>query len=165
MLCIYRRLHVLKWAIPSDTLDKALGLIGRSFEAVHAAVSNESPWHHVANVPFQAICTLLAMDTPQSLALLGDGTASLVRVHEAYQTTATKEAVAGAHALIDMHQKRRMADVERQSEMLKLYPVSQALDDWSNDDFALPASFADSSWLEEFMLDFDVGAFGDGRFS
>lgn len=114
--------------------------------------------HHLANVPFQAICTLLAIDTPQSFSLLADATACLDTVNQAYQTKATRDAVAAARALVWMHQQRREADFRRQSEMLKLYPNPQIANDQSFDDFLLSQAFTDLPWVNDLLPEMDFGA-------
>ena len=151
MLCILRRLHTLKWELPSETLNRAFDLIQQSMQSVKQAVQNAIPWHHVANVPFQAICVLLALDTPQSLSLLGEATASLIEVDRVYQTKATKDAVATVRLLILMHQRRREADLERQGRMLKLYPaIAFPPVDYGMESSAADETFGDLTWLDEF---------------
>jgi hypothetical protein len=84
-------------------VNKVLDLIQTSIQSVHASVAAGLPWHHVANIPFQAICTLLVIDTVQSFALFGDCLACIVAVNDEYQTEATREAATAACTLLQLH--------------------------------------------------------------
>ena len=163
MLCLYRRLYTLKWTISTSALEKAVQLIQQGIRAVYMTVENGSPWHHVANVPFQSICTLLAIDTAQSFSLLSDAVSCLDAVNQAYQTEATKDAVTAARALIYMHQKRREADVKRQSEMLNLYPPTQTTNEESWDNLVLSQAFTDLPWWNDLIPDLDFGDLSNGQ--
>lgn len=160
-LCIYRRLYGLKWEIPPEILDKALELIKRGLQAVHAMTVSESPWHQAANVPFQAICALLTIDSANSLALLGDTIAILVEIDQVYQTKATREALVAARSLVYMHQKRREADVEKQAEMLKFYPTTTVANDEEFIDFLHGQSLADFTWFNDFAAEVNFGEVGE----
>ncbi|WPG98935.1 Hypothetical protein R9X50_00173700 [Acrodontium crateriforme] len=161
-LCIYRRLYGLKWEIPPEILDKALALIERGLQAVHAITVSESPWHQAANVPFQAICALLTIDSANSLALLGDTIAILVEIDQVYQTKATREALFAARSLVYMHQKRREADVKKQADMLKFYPATTVANDEEFIDFLHGQSLADFTWFNDFANEVDFMAPSDG---
>lgn len=158
MLCIHRRLHALSHSFTSKAMDGVLGLIQRALQAVRECLSSGLPWHQVSNIPFQAICTLLALDNPQSFALLSDALACLDSVNEVYQTAATREAVTAAHALLQLHRKRREADLKRHDEMLKLYPAAGVSSREPLTNVPEP-DILDSWWLNEFIadanLDFD----------
>ncbi|KAK3618757.1 hypothetical protein LTR22_026251 [Elasticomyces elasticus] len=111
MLYIYRTLHVSNAPIPEDLLKSVIALTGRSIEAARSSMAAGLPWYHVAKIPFQAVRTLLAIDTMVSFALLSDATACLVAVNDTYQTGASWEAVTAAYALVQLHRKRREAKV------------------------------------------------------
>lgn len=57
-----------------------------------------------------------------------------------------------------MHQQRREADFKRQSEMLKLYPSSQIVNNQSFDDFLLSQAFTDLPWVNDLLPDIEWGA-------
>lgn len=90
--------------------------------------------------------------------MLAEATSCLDLVDHTYRTRATKDAVAAAHALIFMHQKRREADVKRQSEMLKCYPSTQPTYDETFNDFPLSQAFTDVPWFNELIPDMDLGS-------
>ncbi|KAF2013078.1 hypothetical protein BU24DRAFT_453337 [Aaosphaeria arxii CBS 175.79] len=156
MLCIHRRLYASKSEIPGDLMEKILELIHASIQAVHASITTGLPWHHVANIPFQAVCTLLVMDTLQSFAILGDCLDCVVAVHEAYQTTATREAATAARTLIQLHRRRREADMRRHSEMLDLYPSAAFLSQESHGDVLNGDTLQDLWWFNEFVAHSDL---------
>ncbi|KAJ4300659.1 hypothetical protein N0V90_002746 [Kalmusia sp. IMI 367209] len=164
MLCLYRRLYTLRWPVADEIMGKAVHLIERGIQAVHTSIEAGSPWHHVANVPFQSICTLLAIDTVQSFSLLRPTLLCLAAVSNTFQTKATKDALTAAHALISMHQKRRETDVLRQSEMLKLYPASEPAGDDMFEHFDLnqAQAFTDLPWFNEFFSDSEITNFING---
>lgn len=158
MLCIHRRLHALSHPFPAKLIANVLDLIRRAMQAVRECLAIGLPWHQVSNMPFQAICTLLALDNPQSFALLSDALSCLGSVNDVYQTAATREAVTAAHALLQLHRKRREADLRRHDEMLKLYPVS-GTSSGEPLTHTLEPDIMDSWWLNEFIADanFDLG--------
>ncbi|KAK4954496.1 hypothetical protein LTR10_007927 [Elasticomyces elasticus] len=158
MLCIYRRLHVSKAEVPDHLMDKVLDLIRRSIDAARSSMAAGLSWHHVANIPFQAVCTLLAIDTVRSFAILSEAMGCLAAVNDTYQTGATYEAFTTAYALVQLHQKRKEAEVQKQTELLDMYPtvalpaaegLIDPLDEWA---------WLDSWWYNEFLVDTDVSA-------
>ncbi|KAF2448347.1 hypothetical protein P171DRAFT_352563 [Karstenula rhodostoma CBS 690.94] len=163
-LCLFRRLYTLRWHVQDDILDKIVQLIEQAIHGVHTLLEAESPWHHMANVPFQSVCTLLAIDTTKSFSLLGPTMACLAIVSETHQTKATQDAYITARALISMHQKRREANVVRQSEMLKLYPIGAPSEDATNGQFSIDQAqtFADLPWFNDFFTDMEITNFFTG---
>jgi hypothetical protein len=161
MLCLYRRLYSLKWAIPGDIIAKALGVMQTGLRAVRMCIANGSPWHHVANIPFQSTCALLAIDSKESFALLGDASSCLDAVTQAYPTNATRDAADAARALIYMHRRRRETELSRQNELLQLYPVAIPTSDQVSANFDFSQAFNDLPWFSDLMPDVDFGAFGD----
>ncbi|KAL5445422.1 hypothetical protein PMIN07_010109 [Paraphaeosphaeria minitans] len=163
-LCLFRRLYTLRWHVQDDILDKVVQLIEKAIQGVHTLLEAGSPWHHMANVPFQSVCTLLAADTTKSFSLLGPTVSCLSRVSETYQTKATRDAYTAARALISMHQKRKEANVVRQSEMLKLYPIGALTENDTNGHFSVDQAqtFADLPWFNEFFTDIEITNFFSG---
>lgn len=159
MLCIYRRLHSFKLEVLEDIMNQVFNLIQKSFQAVRSAIAAGLPWHHVANIPFQTICTLLAIDSPQSFALLAESLECIVAANDVYQTEATREAASAAHTLLQLHRKRRETEVQKHSDMLSLYPsVHLVLQDSHNDPLN-EYGLLDSWWFSEFMAhsEFSLG--------
>ncbi|QIW98850.1 hypothetical protein AMS68_004368 [Peltaster fructicola] len=151
MLCIYRRLHAARTEIAGVILAPVIDLLRRGITAVHSAITIGMPWHHVANIPFQTVCTLLAIDTPESLLLLGDALACVRRVNDVYCTAATQEAATTATSLLQLHRLRREAEIRKHSSMLDYYPlVPQASSDDAGVDMLDDLDILDSWWHHEF---------------
>ncbi|EOA89806.1 uncharacterized protein SETTUDRAFT_146995 [Exserohilum turcica Et28A] len=157
MLCIHRRLHASKLEVPETLISKVLALIRKGIHAVHANVAAALPWHHVAYIPFQAVCTLLVIDTVQSFALLSEALACVIAVHDAYPTDATREAAAAACTLLKLHRRRREAELKKHSDMLSLYPsVDFPFHDGDGDALS-GASLQDLAWFNEFLAHSNPG--------
>ncbi|KAL1605183.1 hypothetical protein SLS60_004727 [Paraconiothyrium brasiliense] len=163
-LCLFRRLYTLRWLVQDEILDKIVQLVEKAIQAVHTLLEAGSPWHHMANVPFQSVCTLLAIDTTKSFSLLGPTMSCLSTVSDTYQTKATQDAYTAARALISMHQKRREANVVRQSEMLKLYPIGAPTGTETPGQFSFDQAqnFAEVPWFNEFFTDMEIANFVNG---
>ncbi|KAH8657888.1 protein RDR1 [Xylariales sp. PMI_506] len=125
-LCIYRRLRSLNVAFDESLLAQVLEVARRGVRAARRMVEDGTPWHHMANVPFQVVCVLLAIDTPASLAQLGAAVDCLHAIAATYHTEATQEALRTASLLIQLHRRRKEKSVAELSDMLKLYPASNA---------------------------------------
>jgi hypothetical protein len=76
-------------------------------------------WHQVANVPFQVVCTLLAIDNRAALGLLPDAMETLREVLGAYDTGVMREAYSTAYLLIALHQRRKEDDTRALGEVLR----------------------------------------------
>lgn len=121
MLCIYRRVRALNAHPPLSTklFDRVLALAGRGLRAARGMVASSCPWHQVANVPFQVVCTLLAIDNRAALALLPDAMQTLREVLSAYETDAMREAYSTAYLLIALHQRRKEDDTRALGAVLR----------------------------------------------
>lgn len=126
-LCIFRRLRALSPSISSKLLDQVLSLATTALRAARELNATFSPWHHIANVPFQIVCTLLSMDNRQSLALLGDAMETLREVATQYDTNVMREAYSTAYLLILLHQRRKEDDTNVIGQVLKVNNVASFL--------------------------------------
>ncbi|KAF4211265.1 hypothetical protein CNMCM5878_002872 [Aspergillus fumigatiaffinis] len=120
MLCLYRRLRALNSSISGDLLDRVLALAGNGLRAAREMVASVCPWHQIANVPFQIVCTLLAIDSRTSLALLGEAMRTLREVAAAYDTEVMREAYSTAYLLILLHQRRKEEDTRALRDVLRV---------------------------------------------
>ncbi|KAJ5775321.1 uncharacterized protein N7511_000332 [Penicillium nucicola] len=141
MLCIYRRIRAQSTSpspspsnpqsqsnthantnstIPPNLLTRILNLASRSLRAAREMVAQTCPWHQVANVPFQVVCSLLAIDNRASLALLGDAMRTLREVMGAYDTASMREAYSTAYLLVALHQRRKEDDTRALAEVLRV---------------------------------------------
>ncbi|KAJ5461292.1 uncharacterized protein N7458_002844 [Penicillium daleae] len=183
MLCIYRRVRALNAhaPLPGRALDRILALASRGLRAARAMVAATCAWHQVANVPFQVVCTLLAIDNRAALALLPDAMATLREVLAAYDTAVMREAYSTAYLLIALHQRRKEDDTRALGGVSVPVPVSevqQSKGDARSDELGLgrdedvqatvqtqvqtqaraqdvlgPVSDAELSWLGDLMID------------
>ncbi|EUC48475.1 hypothetical protein COCMIDRAFT_2731 [Bipolaris oryzae ATCC 44560] len=158
MLCIHRRLHASKLEISENLMAKVLGLIQKSIQAVRSNIVAHLPWHHVANIPFQAVCTLLVIDTAQSFALLSETLACVIAVNEAYPTEATREAAVAACTLLRLHRRRREAEIKKHSDMLGLYPSVDFVLQENHGDPLSSDSLQEFSWFNEFIANSDLAS-------
>ncbi|KAJ5350043.1 hypothetical protein N7541_007770 [Penicillium brevicompactum] len=128
MLCIYRRLRALNphGPLSSNLLDRVLALAGRGLRAARGMVASTCPWHQVANVPFQVVCSLLAIDNRAALALLTDAMRTLREVLAAYDTSSMREAYSTAYLLIALHQRRKEDDTRALAEVLRVNSAAAA---------------------------------------
>ncbi|KAJ5689091.1 hypothetical protein N7462_003483 [Penicillium macrosclerotiorum] len=171
MLCIYRRIRALNLnahpPLSTHQLDHILGLADRSLRAACKMVAATCPWHQVANVPFQVVCTLLAIDNRAALGLLPDAMHTLRTVLTAYDTPVMREAYSTAYLLIAMHQRRKEDDTRALAEVLRANAAAAPEAEMVRPKEAAsgteveakpveglgPVSEAELSWLEDLVID------------
>jgi hypothetical protein len=110
-LCIYRRLRALGSSISTSSLEQILSIIDLGLDTIEQMISTKSPWWHVANVPFQVVCTLLAMDSSASLARLKKSLRTLHSVARVYGTTVVGESYATARVLVGLHYRQKKEEL------------------------------------------------------
>ncbi|KAJ5246136.1 hypothetical protein N7468_001119 [Penicillium chermesinum] len=111
VLCVLRRIHTQNLDISSPVAGRVLQLLSNGLACARRMALDYSPWHQVANVPFQIICVLLTMDTRPSLAMLPEAMQTLSLVASTYDTETMREAYSAAYLLVFLHQKRRKDDL------------------------------------------------------
>lgn len=169
MLCIYRRVRALNAHAPLSgrLLDRILALASRGLRAARGMVASTCPWHQVANVPFQVVCTLLAIDNRAALDLLPDAMHTLREVLAAYDTPVMREAYSTAYLLIALHQRRKEDDTRALAEVLRANAAAMASEpEMPKESSSLrdenaqqvqeataPVSDAELSWLGDLMID------------
>lgn len=168
MLCIYRRVRALNAHAPLSgrLLDRILALAGRGLRAARDMVASTCPWHQVANVPFQVVCTLLAIDNRAALALLPDAMHTLREVLAVYDTAVMREAYSTAYLLVALHQRRKEDDTRALAEVLRANSAAVVAEQsglgeetgvrnepLQRQETAGPVSDAELSWLGDLMID------------
>ncbi|KAH7041438.1 protein RDR1 [Microdochium trichocladiopsis] len=123
MLCICRRLKSNNAAFTGPLLARILDLTMSGIRAAQTMIDEGLPWHHMANVPFQVVCILLAIDTSASIGLVGEAMQCLSSAVAKYKTEALQEALGTASVLILLHQKRKERCAARLGNILKQHPV------------------------------------------
>ncbi|CAG8043893.1 unnamed protein product [Penicillium olsonii] len=120
VLCILRRIHTQSLDIPSHLADRVLILLKKALDCARTMVLGYSPWHQMANVPFQITCVLLVMDTRPSLSMLPEAMQTLKLVASTYDTDSMREAWSAARLLVMLHQQRRKDDIAIFNQSLDL---------------------------------------------
>jgi hypothetical protein len=110
ILCIFRRLRAVHSTLSITAMDQMLTLITRALACARELVDANCPWSHVANVPFQIICTLLAVDSPESLRLLDNAVQTLKYVTDVYDSEMMRDAYRTVEFLISLQQRRKNQD-------------------------------------------------------
>ncbi|KAJ5139790.1 hypothetical protein N7448_003198 [Penicillium atrosanguineum] len=128
VLCILRRIHTQNLDLSPKLAEKILALLKKALGCARSMVMDCSPWHQVANVPFQIICVLLVMDTRSSLAMLPEAMQTLNLVASTYNTETMREACSAAYLLVLLHQQRRRDDVAIFGEALNNHQQEQPVD-------------------------------------
>lgn len=126
VLAIYRRIRLVNPNIPRYIIDAIVSAGKSALEVVERMLQAELPWWHVANVPFQLVCVLLALDTPQSMAAIKDAMKMLENVTKHYNTQVMREALKTAGLLVRLAQKRKEEDIKLLAEGLKYNAPEQA---------------------------------------
>ncbi|KAF4990014.1 hypothetical protein FGRMN_8741 [Fusarium graminum] len=157
-LCLCRRLQSLNAPFSEKILDQILSITLKGIEAAQAILDARSPWHHMANVPFQIICVLLAIDTTESLAQLENAMQCLSNVAAVYKTNATKEALNTASLLILMKQRLKRKCASKLNDVLKKYPI---LPPSEVQDEAPPQEMDDMRWLNNLAGDLSTFDYSD----
>ncbi|CAH0024916.1 unnamed protein product [Clonostachys rhizophaga] len=152
MLCICRRLKSLNMVLHGKILEQVLALARKGVRAAQSMVETGSPWHHMANIPFQVICILLVIDTSASISQIKETMRCLQAIVAKYNTEATVEALRTASLLILLHQKRKQKCASELHEILKIYPISGGSDarEPSGDSQPQPE---ESGWLDSLAID------------
>lgn len=127
MLCIFRRLRAQNSNVLNLRMDHILALVMKGVRAVQQLINATSPWQHVANIPFQVICLLLAIDTRASLSLLGDAMCTLQRAASTWDTPVMREAYNTAYLLIFLHQRRKEEDARALRDVLGTHSAAPAM--------------------------------------
>lgn len=160
VLCLYRRLRAGDTTSVNRVLDKMLALMARAIGSAQAMLNACSPWHHIANIPFQIVCTLLAIDTPASLAHLEDTMQTLENVATTYDTQPLQEALRTASFIVLLHQRRKEADLAELNSVLRRHPVGTTAPSLppngtlgDSEQQLLPSIAETSSWLDGAVAD------------
>lgn len=142
-LCLCRRLRSMEFSLTDATIQRILVVTSNGIQAARELLTDRAPWHHMAYVPFQIVCVLLAIDTVSSISQLRDAMQCLKDVTAVYNTHATREAMRTARSLIMLHQRGKEMLAATLSDIIKVYDVNNQ-DEVANTVPALPDDFA---WL------------------
>lgn len=121
VLCILRRIHTQNLDVSTGLAEQILALLKKGLGCAQELLADCSPWHHVANVPFQIICVLLTLDTRSSLSLLPEAMRTLRLVASTYDTDTMRDAYSTACLLVVLHQQRRKDDLAVLEEVVNTH--------------------------------------------
>ncbi|PQE20331.1 c6 transcription factor protein [Rutstroemia sp. NJR-2017a BBW] len=96
-LCIHRRLLALGRLLSNELITNLLAFTTRALACARELSHSMNPWSHVASIPFQILCTLLAIDTPSSQAQLTDA------MHTLQERKKKEEEVYNLNVLVQNH--------------------------------------------------------------
>ncbi|PVH78726.1 hypothetical protein DL98DRAFT_238021 [Cadophora sp. DSE1049] len=106
-LALYRRLRFVASTISDETIGRVITLGNAGLDAVIRLITKRQPWWHVANVPFQFICTLLVIDTEEALEHLRRAVDTLQAVAECFPTRSLTDTVYSVRKLIQLACKQK----------------------------------------------------------
>ncbi|KAA8566658.1 hypothetical protein MFRU_044g00030 [Monilinia fructicola] len=118
-LGLYRRLRLLASSISQEAVDQVISVCTKGLGAVMRMVERRQPWWHVGNIPFQFVCVLLAMDTPEALSHIGEALETLDAVSRCFTTRSLTESAATARTLVELSQKRKLEEINILGQGLK----------------------------------------------
>ncbi|KAK1763254.1 hypothetical protein QBC33DRAFT_550256 [Phialemonium atrogriseum] len=156
VLCVFRRLRAQKPSRAHCHIEKVLSLVQRGLQAARRMVSEYCPWHHAANIPFQVICLLLALDSRASLKVLHEALSVLKQVRDTWTSAVMQEAYDTAYLLILLHQRRKEEDAKELRAILDMHssPMTHDRDGSNRANNAEQTTWTDSVeslWLDDFF--------------
>lgn len=110
-LCIYRRLRVLHREPTQQVHQQLLDLMTKSLALARELIASCCPWHGTTTVSFQIICTLLAMDTYDTISHVEDAMNTLRIMLSVYHTDVMQESYSVACVLLMMQYRRKETDL------------------------------------------------------
>ena len=122
---IYRRLWLMSLTDAKDRAESVINIGRAAMVAAEKLLETRVPWWNVVSATFQFLCTILAVDTPKSLAHVPEVMALLQRIGQSYDTHMVREAYNQAAALVKMSRKRK----EKELEALHAVPDEPILGD------------------------------------
>ncbi|OWO99385.1 transcription factor Cys [Marssonina coronariae] len=170
-LALYRRLRFVSSTISDETIRSVITMGNTGLDAVLRLIRLRQPWWHVANVPFQFICTLLVIDTEEALEHLARAVDTLQAVGESFPTRSLTETLAMVRKLIQLACKQKRGQLNLLEHSLAPRPLlaasqqpklqlstgqdSQVSSEWAD---RSPASteFSDFDWEKFFSMDVSV---------
>lgn len=184
-LCLCRRL--LQTTVTANTapsflfagrlLERVLAMCAAGIRAARQILRDRSPWHHAANVPFQVVCLLLAIDNYATAPHLRDAIDCLRSVADVYSTGATQEALRTASSLVTLHVRWKERCAAALRDVLVAVPEPGLADDHGDGTYdaanaaasaavnagggTLPDLTDDAQWLSSLSEDLSTLPFFD----
>lgn len=105
--CVYRRLRLRNSNFSKKALDLLVTMGNTGLKASNNMLQLNVPWWHIAMVPFQYVCVLLAIDSRHSLLYVGDAMRTLEAATQRFDTHVMREALMTAGLLLREWKKRK----------------------------------------------------------
>ena len=105
--CVYRRLRLRNSYFSKKALDLLVTMGNAGLKASNSMLHSSVPWWHIAMVPFQYVCVLLAIDSRDSLLYVGDAMRTLQAATQRFDTHVMWEALMTAGLLVREWKKRK----------------------------------------------------------
>jgi hypothetical protein len=150
-LCLCRRLRSIEVTLSDDILQQILMLTTNGIQAAQDILAARAPWHHMAYVPFQIVCVLLAIDTFASISQLRDAIQCLKDISAVYNTKATEDALKTARSLVLLHQRGKEMFASALNDILKSCPANPAEASFSE---TSPPLSDGTEWMDRVPMDF-----------
>ncbi|CAI7583906.1 unnamed protein product [Penicillium bialowiezense] len=123
-LCIYRRLRVAGRSISKEVIDQILHIVDDGLTHATAMAKKKLPWWHILNVPFQAVCVLLAIDTKESLRRVEESFRTLNLIACEYGTRAIDKTWNSACSLLAIQSRRKREDLDVLSRVENVFATA-----------------------------------------
>lgn len=108
---IFRRLRASMATLSGARLETITSIGQKGLEASLSCVRTSTPWWHTANVPFQFVCILLAIDVTDYLPCVEMALRTLRTVTNHFDTQIMHNALSTAEHFVQLSQKRKERDL------------------------------------------------------
>jgi hypothetical protein len=141
-LCIFQRICSIGCNTSEALISHLLSLTNNSLQAATALIDCQSPWWHIANIPFQVLCMCLVIDNFASLSRVQTVLVVLKRIYTTYNTRKTGSSYELACRLANVKRRQRLEELALLNNALGSY-------DQNNGDSA-SESLANKVWPVDF---------------
>ncbi|KAL9087529.1 MAG: hypothetical protein Q9165_006640 [Trypethelium subeluteriae] len=110
LLCLLRRLRILNNSLPDSRANEILEAARTGLHACRVLALENQPWWHVASLPFQYLCSLLAIDTRNSLLRVGGALETINLVAAKFPSREMRRTTQLSRILVDAFRRRKEED-------------------------------------------------------
>ncbi|RAH47941.1 putative C6 transcription factor [Aspergillus brunneoviolaceus CBS 621.78] len=112
IFCLYRRLRLINFQLRSRQIEEIVSAGTAALAPAQRLVFLDQPWWNVLGTVFQFACVLLALDTPDSLAVIPQAMETLQSISDRLNTHLSTEALATVRQLVraSVNKKRKGID-------------------------------------------------------
>jgi hypothetical protein len=124
--CIYRKLMSIGVNLPASHVASLLEVIRVALDSVKFLTTLEHPWWNIVSTPFQTVCVLLSLATPESLAMIPHALETLKNVTTTFDSHLSREALSTAATLVKGARDKRSRELDSLDQGLGI------LGEWSS---------------------------------